>query len=192
MNFNIILEKKLLVIFKFIILIPIFVLTLFLFISCEKDRDINTPGQTNPDNSEPIKAADFILKTLDGDSIRLSSLEGKVVVLFFYGNLCSSCRVAAVDIENELIQPYSYRSDFVLLGLDLSNGNSSELESFKSFTGATFPLLFNASSLVSTYETTVDRLIVVDKQGYIQFRGEQAAINDLEVVKTKVEMLLNS
>ena len=53
-------------------------------------------------------------------------------------------------------------------------------------------MLLNASSLATTYETTIDRLIVVDKQGYIQFRGEQAAINDLEVVKTKVEMLLNN
>lgn len=184
MAFHIILiKKKLVVVFKFIILIPLFVLTLFLFISCEKNRDINTPD---------IKASDFILKTLDGDSIRLSSLKDKVVVLFFLGNSCSSCLVAAVNIENELMQPYSYRSDFILLGLDLSDGNSSALESFKSLTGATFPLLLNASSLATTYETTIDRLIVVGKQGYIQFRGEQAAINDLEVVKTKVEMLLNN
>lgn len=181
--FKIILNRKLEVIIRDHILIPLLIMSPFLFSSCENDP----PGPI----TEKWKAPDFHLESLDGDSLRLSSLEGKVVVLFFFGYDCSVCQIAAMEIENELMQPYSESSDFILLGLDLYNGSLPAIRTFKSLTSISFPLLMNASGLAAPYETTIDRIMVVDKEGYVSFKGEQLAVNDLEAVLTTVDMLLN-
>lgn len=150
--------------------------------ACEKEE---TP--------EPLvegSAPDFALTSLDGMNVKLSDNKGKVVVLFFLGSGCPSCKAAAPGIQSMLVAPFANRSDYKLLGLDQWNGNSSEVQSFKSITGATFPLLLNASGVASEYKTTYDRLVVIDQKGDIVFSGKQGAAADISQVKQKVESLL--
>jgi len=45
------------------------------------------------------RAADFTLKTLDGESVALESLHGNVVVLDFWATWCVPCRVEFPEIE---------------------------------------------------------------------------------------------
>ena len=48
------------------------------------------------------------------------------------------------------------------LGLDVWDGNSSSVDAFETVTEVSFPLLLNASSVARDYETTYDRIVVID------------------------------
>ncbi|NJK94094.1 MAG: TlpA family protein disulfide reductase [Bacteroidales bacterium] len=132
----------------------------------------------------------FTLTSLSGSQVKLSDYSNKVVVLFFFGNNCPSCKAAGPDVESNLFTPFKSRTDYQILGLDQWNGNSASVEAFKTTAGVTFPLLLNAASVAADYKTTYDRLVVIDKSGKTVFTGTQNAANDIAAVKQKVESLL--
>jgi peroxiredoxin len=157
--------------------------TSVLFVSCDKD-DTGTSPLTDTD------APAFSLKSLAGDDVSLAQFEGKVVVLFFFGNNCPSCRAASPSIQSMLVGPFANNTDYQLLGLDTWNGNASAVQSFKTSTGATFPLLLNASGVATKYKTTYDRIVVIDKMGKIVFAGTRGAASDISAVKQLVETMV--
>ncbi|OFX37240.1 MAG: hypothetical protein A2X03_19405 [Bacteroidetes bacterium GWA2_40_15] len=152
------------------------------FISCKKEDD----------QMEPLigDAPDFSAVTLDGKQLMLSAYKNKVIVLFFFGNNCPSCKAAAPSVESMLIEPFTSRSDYQVLGLDQWDGNSASVQAFKDITGVSFPLLLNASGIAAKYQTTYDRLVIIDRDGSIVFSGTQGAANDIATVKEKVEIIL--
>jgi hypothetical protein len=89
-----------------------------------------------------------------------------------------------------LHSPFSGRSDYIILGLDTWNGNANSVDAFKTTTGVTFPLLLNASTVATDYSTTYDRLVIIDKDGTVAFKGTRGAGNDVAAVKEKVEEIL--
>jgi peroxiredoxin len=180
MKTSININKKFTLVFKLVFVLAIITATY----SCQKEE---TP--------EPLaegSAPDFTLTSLDGMNVKLSDNLGKVVVLFFLGSSCPSCKAAAPDVQSMLVTPFANRSDYKILGLDQWNGNSAAVQSFKTVTGVTFTLLLNASGVASEYKTTYDRLVVVDQMGDIVFSGKQGAAADISEVKQKVESLLGT
>jgi len=159
------------------------VLALMLILgSCKKDEVSTEPLI---EGNAPV----FSLTSLSGAPVSLSDYSNKVVVLFFFGNSCPSCKAAAPSIEEMLYTPFTSRTDYQILGLDQWNGNSASVQAFKTLTGVTFPLLLNAAGVASKYQTTYDRLVVINKSGNIVFSGNQGAAADVATVKQKVEML---
>jgi len=139
----------------------LFALT-FVISSCDKEEEMKAPLLEG-------EAPDFSLSSLDGKQVKLADYSNKVVVLFFFGNNCPSCKAASPNVESMLVAPFAGRSDYQILGLDQWNGNSSAVQAFKTITGVSFPLLLNASAVASAYKTTYDRLVVIDKSGTIVF-----------------------
>ena len=154
------------------------------FSSCSKD-----------DNPDPLEigsdAPGFTLTSLDGTDVSLSGFNTKVVVLFFFGNNCPSCKAAGPNVESMLVTPFASSTDYVVLGLDQWNGNAASVQAFKALTSITFPLLLNASGVASDYKTTYDRIVVIDKSGKIAFSGKQSASSDIAEVKTIVMELID-
>jgi peroxiredoxin len=156
------------------------------FSSCTTDDD---------EVMEPLEmgstAPAFSLKSLDGANVSLSGFSNKVVVLFFFGNNCPSCKAAAPSVESMLAEPFASSTDYMLLGLDQWDGNAASVQAFKSATNVTFPLLLNASGVAADYKTTFDRIVVIDKSGKIVFSGKQSAATDIAAAKAKVMELVN-
>jgi peroxiredoxin len=152
--------------------------------SCSKDDDLDplAVGSVAPA---------FTLNSLDGGSVSLSGLSNKVVVLFFFGNNCPSCKAAAPNVESMLVTPFASSTDYMVLGLDQWNGNAASVQAFKTATNVTFPLLLNASGVASDYRTTFDRIVVIDKMGKIAFSGKQSAASDIAAAKAKVMELIS-
>jgi peroxiredoxin len=149
-----------------------------------KVMELITP--VTPANTAPS----FTLKSLAGSDVSLSNFDNKVVVLFFFGNNCPSCKAAAPNVESMLVAPFASSTDYMVLGLDQWNGNAASVEAFKSATSVTFPLLLNASGVASDYNTTFDRIVIIDKAGNIAFKGTQSASSDITAAKAKVMELL--
>lgn len=148
---------------------------------------------TNPGSSTPAttnNALDFSLISDINLKVSLSDYKDKVVVLFFFGNGCTSCKAVSPDIQTTFVTNYS-NTNVQVIGLDAWDGNLSSVQSFKSSSNLTFPLLLNASSVARTFDTSYDRLLVVDKKGVVRFKGEQLARNDINNAKKVVDEYLN-
>jgi cytochrome c biogenesis protein CcmG/thiol:disulfide interchange protein DsbE len=63
------------------------------------------------------QAPNFELTTFEGQTYRLSELEGKVVVVNFWASWCESCKPEARDLE-EAWRMLQDRGDVVFLGVD--------------------------------------------------------------------------
>ena len=157
--------------------------------SCSSDDD-NSSTTAPPTSGTTTTAPDFSLTSLDNKTVKLSDYSNKVVVIFFFGNSCPSCKAVAPSIQSKLAAPYANNSNYQILGLDQWDGNNASVQSFKTVTGVNFPLLLTASSVASSYKTTYDRLVVIDKSGNILFSGKQGASSDVDAVKVKVDELL--
>ena len=172
-------------------------LALIVLYSCSSDDD-NSSTSSSPTSGTPTTtptsgtttAPDFSLTSLDGNTVKLSNYSNKVVVLFFFGNECPSCKAAAPKVNSDLFTAYASRTDYQILGLDQWDGNAAKVQGFKNTTSVGFPLLLNASGVVTSYKSTYDRLVVIDKSGKIVFNGTQGASSDISAVKAKVDELL--
>jgi len=160
------------------------------FTSCNNDDDDDMNPVEKPDDTKATMAPAFELKSLTGNTVKLSDFKNKVVVLFFFGNTCPACKAAAPSIQTMLQNNFGSNASFMMLGIDQWDGNMASVESFMKSTGVTFPLLMMGSGTAKAYSTTYDRLVVIDKAGNIMFNGTQGAASDLAAAKAKIEMLL--
>jgi peroxiredoxin len=135
-------------------------------------------------------APDFTLDDIEGNTVNLNENKGKVVVLFFFGNTCSSCIAVAPEVQSKLQESFGQNDNFVLFGLDQWDGNKASLESFKSTTKVTFPLLQKASGTGSAFKTTYDRLVVINQDGIIAFKGTKLVRNDIADAVSTIQSLL--
>lgn len=138
------------------------------------------------------KAPDFSFTDLNNNQVTLSQYEGKVVTLFIFGYACISCAAIAPSVQTKIQDVYGDDSNFALLGLDQWDGNKAGVESFKSKTGVTFPLLQKASSIATSYKTSYDRMIVIDREGKIAFKGSKLVSSDLEAALASITSLLTA
>lgn len=176
-------------------LLALFIALLLVTSSCSSDSD-SASQSSGSDSGSPTtpgtttKAPDFTLNSLENGQVKLTNYSGKVVVLFFLGSTCPLCISAAPSIQSKLATPYASNSNYAIFGLDQWDGNTSAVQSFKTTTGVSFPLLLNASPVASSYKTTYDRIVVIDKSGNIVFSGTRGAASDVDAVKAKVDELL--
>ncbi len=184
------------------ILAVLAVFALVSFSGCSKDTemedDMMTMDETDPPkngdgsggSSSYTDAPDFNLKDLNGNDVKKSDFDGKVLVMFFFGNSCPSCRAAGPSIQSKIATAFGTNAEFTIIGLDQWDGNQASVQSFKSNSGVNFPLLLKAATTASAYGSTYDRLVVVDKEGKIRFNGTRNASKDVDDVATVVTSLL--
>ena len=95
----------------------VFFISLFFLISCseetvlseenmdqekmenmDEDQDTMDQPASNSNTAPP-----FTLKDTNGSDVSLSKYDGKVIVLFFFGSGCPSCRAVAPKIQNQIV-----------------------------------------------------------------------------------------
>lgn len=139
-------------------------------------------------------APNFTISTLSGSDFTLSDHEGKVVLLFFFGNTCPSCLTYGPSIQEELVEPYAGNDEFVAIGLDSWDGSAALVQNFKDATMLDIPLGLMAGNITNNYSSHYDRLIVIGKNGTIVFKGTTVAgatIDDAMAAITR-ELILTS
>lgn len=88
----------------------------------------------------------FVLSDLQGQSVALQSLRGKVVLLHFWATWCVACRHEMPRIE-KLWQDYEGK-DFVLLGVNVDQGSASNVGKFIDSYALSFVSLLDPDSTV--------------------------------------------
>jgi peroxiredoxin len=151
----------------------------------------NTP-QIGVVSQTPVgteKAINFTLNSDGPKDVTLEDYKNNVVVLFFFGNGCSSCKATAPTVESTFVSNYVGKKVQVI-GLDTWDGNLASVKAFKSASSLSFPLLLQASGVAKTLETTYDRIMVVDKKGIVRFKGTNLANGDIANAQKVVDEYL--
>jgi len=117
------------------------------------------PGDKKP-------APGFEVKTLDGETLRLNELKGKVVVLNFWYIGCVPCQVEMPGL-NKLVE--EFKSEQVVF-IGFAKNDESQLREFLKKTTFNYMIVAGSSSIskqygVSAYPTHV----IINKQGLIEF-----------------------
>ena len=121
-----------------------------------------------------VAAPDFEVETFAGETLRLSDLEGQVVVLNFWASWCPPCRWEMPAFE-EISQEYRDQG-VIFVGIAMSD-TLEDAKGFADQTGVTYPLALDATNeIVRAYEVrTLPTTFFIDKEGRIQRRLTSAA-----------------
>lgn len=105
------------------------------------------------------------LPTLDGDTIRLESLKGKVVILDFWTTWCPPCRRAIPH----LITLYDKYHDRGLEILGISDEDETTLRNFRSSQGIPYPILLGSNEIARQFEVTaIPKTYFIDRKGKVR------------------------
>ena len=146
-------------------------------------------------------APDFAINDLDGELVRLSDFEGKVVLVNVWATWCLPCRVEMPSLER-LYQNMEGR-DFEILAIsvdaplgsfDFRNNVGGNVRSFTDSLALSFPILHDPTGdLERTYQTTgVPESFVIGPDGVIYKKIIGATEWDSEAYEALIERLLGN
>jgi cytochrome c biogenesis protein CcmG, thiol:disulfide interchange protein DsbE len=129
-------------------------------------------------------APDFTLKTLDGGSIKLSSLRGKVVLINIWASWCPPCRAEMPAIDRVY---QTYKNDgFVVLAVDSTIQDTlANAQTFVQENNLGFPILLDENG-------SVTRLYQVNSLPSTFFIGSDGVIREVVIGGPMSEALLFS
>lgn len=129
------------------------------------DMKLDEPETQRSDQvaSDVIKAADFSLNGIDGESIKLSDYNGKVMILDFWATWCPPC-VREIPHFNELAREYAEKG-LVVLGISVDKGGASVVKKFKENNPITYPVAMVDKNMYSLYQS----FLPAEMQGGIPF-----------------------
>lgn len=115
-----------------------------------------------------VRAGYFELEALNGETVRLTDLRGKVVVVNFWATWCGPCR-----IEMPVLEEYYQRfePEVTVLGINVREP-AEAVEAYASELGLTFPILLDREGKVSSlyrvrgYPSTY----ILDGEGIVRYQ----------------------
>ena len=113
---------------------------------------------------------DFNLMMMDGTTLNIKELRGKVVMLQFTASWCGVCRQEMPHIESEIWQRHKDNPEFALYGIDLKETPEVTAEFAKAIP-VTYPLTLDPDgerfALFCEKGAGVTRNIILDREGRI-------------------------
>jgi peroxiredoxin/outer membrane lipoprotein-sorting protein len=112
-----------------------------------------------------LKAANFSAKSLDGDSVELSSLRGKVVVLDFWATWCPPCREELPTVD-KLRAEFGDKVQF----FGISDEDAGTVKGFLRKNNNGLPTLMDQKETVHRQYgvSAIPTLLVIDRDGVIR------------------------
>lgn len=114
------------------------------------------------------RAGYFELEDLNGETVHLTDLRGKVVVINFWATWCGPCRIEMPVLEE---YHHRYEPEMTVLGINVQESREA-VEAYVSELGLTFPILLDEEGKVSSlyrvrgYPSTY----ILDGEGIIRYQ----------------------
>jgi len=138
-----------------------------------------------------LNAPDFSLKNMKGETVTLSALKNKIVVLDFWATWCAPCK-ATFPAMQELVNKYANDPDVAFLFIDtwendISEKKKKEIAAYMQDNKYSFNVLFDVhNKTVKDYKVEgIPRKFVIDKNGNLIYAAENRgiAVTDEDIVK---------
>ena len=115
-------------------------------------------------------APDFEMTLANGETIQLSSLRGKVVMLQFTASWCGVCRKEMPYIEKDIWNKHKNNPEFALYGIDREEPVEKVNELIEK-TGVTYPIGLDPDAGIFTLyaeeKAGITRNVIIDRDGRI-------------------------
>jgi peroxiredoxin len=123
----------------------------------------------------------FICKTLDGKTIDISKLKGKIVMINFFATWCGPCNIELPLVQKDIWEAYKDRKDFVLLIIG-RNHTDAEVKDFVEKKEFTMPFAADPNrDIYKLYATEfIPRNIIIGKTGKIIFQNKGYEVEEFK------------
>jgi thiol-disulfide isomerase/thioredoxin len=146
-------------------------------------------GDTNP-TTNTVLAPDFTYYAVNGGTVSLSGLRGKIVILDFMATWCQPCKDQIDNLKT--IQTEYASQNVVILSVNVDlQVSDSELLQYRSERGATWSFVTdsNGVSMNPKYSaTSIPTLVFIGKDGAIAKRT--VGLMSVEALRTAINPLL--
>lgn len=117
-------------------------------------------------------APEFVVETIDGDTVRLGELRGRVVLVNFWATWCPPCRVEMPGFQ-DVWEDYRDRG-FTIVGLSVDRGDRGKVAEWVRQREITYPIGFPTGATVREYggANVLPTSVLVDQDGRIVYRVE--------------------
>lgn len=160
--------------FTVVVLIGLVIWGFYIVQNSDNASNRNAANASQNQHSEGLevgsRAPDFELPSVDGNSMMLSSLKGKKVILNFWASWCPPCRLEMPDMAK--FYSDQQNNGIVILAVNLTDTEKSQddVTTFMKNNNITFPVvldekgkaaqLYNVASIPASF--------IIDSQGIIQ------------------------
>lgn len=133
------------------------------------DTTEDIPGAKLSSLREGAEAPDFELKTLGGETVKLSDYRGKRVILNFWATWCPPCKAEMPHMQNFYEQYNDQGVEILAVNLTSMDKGVEEVQKFVDEYGLTFTIPLDENGDVgTTYQAyTIPTSYILDENGVI-------------------------
>ncbi len=155
--------------------LPLVLLAIALSVSCLHQKDAGSAK------------LNFVLQDVDGKEVKLSTFQGKVIILDFWDTWCPPCKMEIPDF----IDLYSQYRDkgFQMVGIALGRKGPGAVKEFMQEKGINYPVLIATKEILRAYACCrgIPTTYVLNKKGeiykkYIGYRERSVFEEDIRAL----------
>lgn len=141
------------------------------------------------------EAPEFEMQMPEGNTVKLSSLRGKIVMLQFTASWCGVCRKEMPYIETKIWQRHKNNPEFALFGIDREEP-IDKIEELISATKVTYPIGLDPNAaifgLYAEKDAGITRNVIIDRDGKIVMLTRLFEENEFNLMVETIDQLLQN